>query len=650
MCSTDRIPVQTCCPASAKETKELIPPHEVGCNSLYSCPPAEASCPPRAEVQERVPSQEATCEASLAIRGSSPGGSAGIPCSVCTFINTSAVGSCTMCRTALSSGRDCLDPLSGMGDAASSGGVQKRPLQNTLQVLDISDDDDDRPNAKRLMPLPKADGTRGVPSPARSRLVATDAGGVPGLLASGCHAAAIMSADSAASEPGNAPSQIRLEHLGEPPLSAKQEWLIGKVLTHKENVFFTGAAGTGKSRALREMIRRAPEQSTFVTALTGMAATQLPRGTTLHSFAGMGLAKGTKEQCLEHAKKMAKARRNWGQVEILMVDEASMMSMGLFEKLEFVARKMRGNERPFGGVILCLCGDFFQLPPVSRGSVGDDARFCFESEAWMRCFVPRGSARGENCFQLTEIFRQKDARLIELLSEVRNNNVSEAGVEALKGLSRPLTIKQGFEPTRLFPTNDRADAVNRERLSTLEGGEGRQAVFEARDQVPDGIFVSETTYDHMTTYPRRLELKVGAQVMLLSNISESLVNGSRGVVTCFKQKPGSEELLPSVQFLSGESLLVTRMNDSKDLSGGRAFVRNQVPLRLSWAITIHKSQGMSIDFLEVDLKSVFEAGQAYVALSRARTLEGLRVLSFDTRKFWTSAKVVEFYRTRVQPV
>jgi len=446
----------------------------------------------------------------------------------------------------------------------------------------------------------------------------------------------------------------------EEPLSREQECLLHKVLVEGQSIFFTGAAGTGKSRTLRELLHRAPEYGTFPTALTGLAATQLPGGTTLHSFTGMGLAKGPKEECLEAVLKSTKAKRNWERVRILVIDEASMMSKALFEKIEFVARHMRRSELPFGGITLCLCGDFFQLPPVARGPAGDDARFCFESEKWSYCFAPRHRVnipapvytpepQMDNCFELTEVFRQKQGPLLQLLAEVRYNEVSERGLWTLRQLARELVMRDGVEPTRLVPTNSQADQVNRARLLALPGGDGREAAYEASDGFAGGARLTAEAADQQTTFPRRLELRLGAQVMLLFNASKTLVNGSRGVVVGFEPGPGDEPL-PVVRFLCGAVETIGREDDKKELAAGGTFTRSQVPLRLSWAITIHKSQGMSIDFLEVDLRSVFEIGQAYVALSRARTLEGLRVISFDVRKFWTSPKVVEFSRTRLQRV
>ena len=138
------------------------------------------------------------------------------------------------------------------------------------------------------------------------------------------------------------------EEWNEPPLSAHQEILLRKVLIGRENVFISGAAGTGKSRTLRELIRQSPEEGTFVTAMTGIAATQLPRGTTVHSFAGIGLAKGTKDQCLAYVRRNPSSVKRWKQAQILLIDEVSMMSQTLFETLDYVAKKIRRNNKPFG--------------------------------------------------------------------------------------------------------------------------------------------------------------------------------------------------------------------------------------------------------------------------------------------------------------
>jgi ATP-dependent DNA helicase PIF1 len=230
--------------------------------------------------------------------------------------------------------------------------------------------------------------------------------------------------------------------------------------------------------------------------------------------------------------------------------------------------------------------------------------------------------------------------------------VSEQSRQTLKMLSRELVVSDGFEATKLYGTNQQANDVNQRRLRALDGGEYGEIRYDSRDSLPNGMYLPDDKVDDITMFPRRLELKVGAQVMLLHNFAPliGLVNGSRGVVTTF-QGGANGDLLPVVRFLNGVEQVIQRQDDKKELTGKSVLVRNQVPLKLSWAITIHKSQGMTIDLLEVDLRNMFEAGQAYVALSRARTLDGLRVLSFDERKvFWTRDKVKEFYRDHVRPI
>jgi ATP-dependent DNA helicase PIF1 len=236
--------------------------------------------------------------------------------------------------------------------------------------------------------------------------------------------------------------------------------------------------------------------------------------------------------------------------------------------------------------------------------------------------------------------------------------VSEQSRQTLKMLSRELVVSDGVEATKLYGTNQQANDVNQRRLRALDGGEYGEIRYDSRDSLPQGMYLPDDKVDDITMFPRRIELKVGAQVMLLHNHAPliGLVNGSRGVVTTFQGGPNgggggpNGDLLPVVRFLNGVEQVIQRQDDKKELTGKSVLVRNQVPLKLSWAITIHKSQGMTIDLLEVDLRNMFEAGQAYVALSRARTLDGLRVLSFDERKIWTRDKVKEFYRDHVSPI
>ncbi|XP_048580160.1 ATP-dependent DNA helicase PIF1 isoform X2 [Nematostella vectensis] len=377
-------------------------------------------------------------------------------------------------------------------------------------------------------------------------------------------------------------------------LSPQQRYVL-ELIRKGENVFFTGNAGTGKTTLLKEVVKCAPSDCTFVTALTGVAAVQAG-GTTLHSFAGIGLGNGSKQDLYSIVRRGQKVK-NWKNVKVLVIDEVSMLDGKLFDKLEYIACNMKNSDRPFGGIQLVLCGDFFQLPPIVK--VGETS--------------------------------------VKLLNEVRYENLSEESLERLEYLKRPLPDGD-IEPTKLYSHNVQVNEVNAQHLASLQGDAEE---YLARDT---GSLPYRDNMNKYVIAMDKLVLKVGAQVMLLKNLTDELINGSRGIVTGF-----DEEKRPIVKFTDGKERTISEMDWNLENSAGQVLARRvQIPLKPAWAITIHKSQGMSIDLLQVDLRNVFAQGQAYVALSRARTLEGLQVLSFDTSKFTTSPAVIDFYKDRVK--
>ena len=434
----------------------------------------------------------------------------------------------------------------------------------------------------------------------------------------------------------------------------KAQSAIVNLAKRGDSFFFTGRAGTGKTFTLKAVIEALPDSVTFVTAMTGIAASLLPRGTTVHSFSGIGHGEGTLEQVVKRVKSSHTALTRWVRAKTLIIDEVSMLSRELFELLDQVGRTVRNSKSSsFGGIQVICCGDFFQLPPVSKTVASS---YCFESPSW------EGMMGGKS-FELLEIFRQKDSRLINLLNDIRFGEISQASQELLASLKREISLPSGIVPTLLVPVNSTADAINVRELEKLPPTPFK--VYQASDWGEDQ-FVAELL-PKITLFPDRLPLRIGAQVMLLKNQPAlKLWNGSRGVVIGFIN-PATEadrytfiealpkgvkrpELLPVVRFSTGQEVAVSI--ESYELEGlGKHRIRarrSQIPLRLSWAITIHKSQGMSLDFLKVDASRSFEAGQAYVALSRARSIEGLQVLSFDERKCWCDPKVVEFYKSSIK--
>jgi len=433
----------------------------------------------------------------------------------------------------------------------------------------------------------------------------------------------------------------RFSHLAQPaaPELSPQQSAVLERINQGISIFFTGCAGTGKSFLLRHAIealraKHSGFNEVAVCASTGIAAVNIG-GVTLHSWACVGLGDGSQSDLLQNVRTHAR-RKNWLTAKALVIDELSMLDARLLDALEYIARKMRNDERIFGGLQLVLCGDFFQLPPVEleRG-----AKFCFQAACWPQ-LVPRGSV-----FVLSRVFRQRDETFLQILEEVRRGVVSPQACSTLRATSAQ-SFDEGAEPTRLFPHNASADSFNKQKLAALDGPEM------SFDAVDSGRQPYLRDLQKHCRAPAQLVLKPGTQVMLLKNIGVELglANGARGVVQSFEpDKYG--ELLPVVKMFVAETAAKARgtltwqfrpEKWSVEQNGKELASREQIPLMLSWAISIHKSQGLTIDMLETDLGVVWEAGQAYVALSRGTSLQRMRVLNFRPELVKTHPAVKQF--------
>ena len=412
------------------------------------------------------------------------------------------------------------------------------------------------------------------------------------------------------------------------------------------NIFLTGPAGTGKSFLIQRIVEWAPSagRTISVTALTGCAALLLGKAKTLHSWSGIGLGKEPVETLISNIMKKPKLKRVWKKTDILVIDEISMMTPELFEKLDAIGKRIRASEKPWGGIQLVLCGDFLQLPPVTKGLSGEaliPGRFAFESPAWKKArLLP---------VVLNKIERQTDTAFQKLLNECRIGEPSAETLALLKSRQGLDWKSQLIRPTLLFSRNADVDIINEKNIVALKKP---LRMYDAETkiernpedvdaEIPTGEYLerAEHKLDNDANYCAHLELCVGAQVMLLINkdIDAGLVNGSRGVVVNFRTDGA-----PIVQFRHGDAVAIERHRwTSNDTS---ALHREQIPLRVAYAITIHKSQGATLDCALIDIgSSTFEFGQAYVALSRVRNLESLYIHTLDASRIRAHPAVTKYY-------
>lgn len=392
-----------------------------------------------------------------------------------------------------------------------------------------------------------------------------------------------------------------------------------------ENVFLTGAAGAGKSWLLNHYIDylRCHDVGVAVTASTGVAATHL-NGRTLHSWSGIGVRDSLTEAELEKLAANKRIRRNYTSVKVLIIDEVSMLHPHQLDMVDRIARAILGGAQPFGGLQVVLSGDFFQLPPVSGGGAGvSQRRFAWHADAW--------KTGGFRVCYLREQHRQGDDPLLDVLNDIRAGRAGEQSKVPLR--TRYKREPEGqIRPTRLYARNINVDSVNDRELADLAGGE---KTFAMETRGPQALVDS---LKKSCLAPEQLRLKEGAQVMFVRNANDgTYVNGTRGIVTGFDEEEG----LPLVRTFDGDRLIAVPVEWNLEENGVIRAAIIQVPLRLAWAITIHKSQGMTLDTAEIDLSDAFEAGMGYVALSRVRSLNGLKLMGLNETALRVDGGVAE---------
>ncbi|KAH7276566.1 hypothetical protein KP509_39G012100 [Ceratopteris richardii] len=430
---------------------------------------------------------------------------------------------------------------------------------------------------------------------------------------------------------------------------SRQQTNVLLAISSGKSIFITGSAGTGKSYLLNEAVNTLRNMysptSVFVTASTGLAACAIG-GTTLHSFAGIGLGIGEKGELARKVATKRDAKKRWSDCKALIIDEISMIDGELFDKLEYIARSVRGpyfQNKVFGGIQLVVTGDFFQLPPVHPEN--PEKYFAFQADCWNDCF--------EYQVELTQVFRQSDLSFVQMLNELRRGQCSSVTSQNLTFCDRPVRVPDsGILMTKLYP---RKLDVNKENEQNLRSLNQKTVAFLAEDESKSEFAMRQL---ENVMAEKKLLLSVGAQVMLIKNVESGsgLVNGARGVVVRFASINELEEgqnvaktispsgLWPVVLFACDGTERLLRPETWSVMDGTREVAsRTQIPLVLAWALSVHKCQGMTLDRVEIDLSKSFEYGMVYVALSRVKSLEGLKLTGFDPSLVKVHPKVVQFY-------
>lgn len=413
----------------------------------------------------------------------------------------------------------------------------------------------------------------------------------------------------------------------------------------KKNIFVTGPGGTGKSELIRTIVADAKmnNKKIQVCATTGCAAELLRCGArTIHSWAGIGLANGCVQEVVNRVISKKQKQANWKKTDILIIDEISMMSAKLLHILDIIARRVKTALFPFGGIQVLFFGDFYQLPPVGDKEDPETMQFAFEYIRWNEIV--------KETIVLSKVFRQTNPDFVKTLHQLRVGKLSRSGYNRLmERVNAELETPNGILPTRLLPLKRHVEAINQRHMSELVSQSiiSKVELFtEPNSKEQNKLTPPSIDYEHNYLLgnclcEQSLELKVGAQVMCIANIDmegpQPICNGSQGIITRFV---GNH---PEVQFTNGRTMVMTPFSWKSEKFPQVGI--KQVPLILAWAITIHKSQGATLEYAEVDAGSgVFECGQTYVALSRVKSFEGLRLTAFDYNKVKIDRRVMEFYK------
>jgi hypothetical protein len=391
------------------------------------------------------------------------------------------------------------------------------------------------------------------------------------------------------------------------------------ILKLGHNIYLTGQPGSGKTFLLNKYISYLKENNrgVAITASTGIAATHMD-GVTIHSWSGMGIKDKLTEQDIRKLLKKPYLRKRFKNTNVLIIDEVSMLHSFQFDIINRICQAFKASARAFGGMQIVCSGDFFQLPPVQKQG---KPKFINESDIWQNLDI-------KICY-LDEQHRQKDDGLTALLNCIRGNAI-EKSLELLLN-KKYQENSSAVSPIKLYTHNMDVDAINDFHLNKIEG---KKFVYYMKTRGRENI---AETLKKTCLAPEKLELKKGAKVMFIkNNFDRGYVNGTLGKVINF-----TEEKLPIVKTFRGKNIIVTpeswRIEEEDEL---KAEI-SQIPLRLAWAITVHKSQGMNLDAAEIDLSKCFLEGMGYVALSRLSALDGLKLMGINDEALLVNREIMK---------
>ena len=398
-----------------------------------------------------------------------------------------------------------------------------------------------------------------------------------------------------------------------------------RILKSGHNVYLGGSAGTGKTHLLNRYIEHLKEKmvGVGVTASTGIAATHLG-GVTIHSWAGFGIKEELTKDDLKNIRKKHYLRSRIKKAEVLIIDEISMLNANQLDMVDQICCEFRKNDLPFGGLQVVLSGDFFQLPPILKN--GEKPQFAYDSHVWKTMNI-------KVCY-LTEPYRQQDPEFLQLLNEIRTNQITNKSIQLLEGrmgtTGGSAKTKQK-KATKLYTHNVDVDAINRAELEKIHG--------ESRlySMTSSGLDVLVDILKKHCLTPEDLVLKKGAMVMFMkNNFEKGYVNGTLGEVVGF-----DPDNFPIVKTYDGKKITAKPETWAIEENDEVKAKITQIPLRLAWAITVHKSQGMSLDAAEIDLSKSFVHGMGYVALSRVKSLKGIRLIGVNEMSLSVDPAIIE---------